>query len=307
MLTVCAIKAQAQLPISGVHYAAGLAGIKGGSLPGPGLYAGDNNFFCYGTSDLVPDYKSFIYLQAPQLTWITPWKILGANYGMNVMVPLIYNDTRYKEFQGSPSIPTPIVLSEGLNRFGVGDIEIEPLLLSWHLQQFDFTAGYGFWAPTGDYNNSSLVNLGDGLWTQMITLGGTWYLDHEKTWAFSILNHFEFNSQVPGILIGYQSPASPAPVYHPSIPCSTYTMEWGASKTVYKKIDVGIVGYYQQQFMYQNGAAAFNDSQVAAIGPEIRSEFPGIGLAVSLRYEYQFLADNSPHGQMVDFRISKQF
>jgi hypothetical protein len=311
MLMACAFKAQAQMPIGGVHYAAGLEGIKGGSLPGPGVYARYDNLFYYGTSDLLPDYKSYIYQQAPQVMWMTPWKILGADYGMNITVPLIYNDTSFKQFLPLPGGGVK-VLSEGMNRFGLGDIEIEPLLLSWHLKHFDFRAGYGFWAPTGDYNSSSLVNLGDGLWTQMISLGGVWYPDQNKSWAFSILNHFECNSQVPGTPSGLTFPSggagggpggSPGPA---NIACSTYTMEWGASKTIYKKIDVGIVGYFQQQFMYQT-SSPFNDSQVAAIGPEVRAEFPGSGWVVALRYEYQFLANNSPQGQVVDLMIRKAF
>jgi hypothetical protein len=83
-------------------------------------------------------------------------------------------------------------------------------------------------------------------------------------------------------------------------------MEWGANKTVYKKIDVGIVGYFQEQFMYGT-SSPFNDSQVAAIGPEVRAEFLETGWVLSLRYEYQFLANNSPQGQIAELRISKRF
>lgn len=283
-----------------------LEGIKGGALPGPGIYARDDNFFYYGTSDLLPDYKSYIYQQSPQVMWITPWKILGADYGMDLTVPLIYNDTTYKEFVSSPGGGGQVFI-KGENRFGIGDVEVEPLLLAWHLKHFDFRAGYGFWAPTGDYNKSSVVNLGDGLWTQMISLGGVWYPDQDKNWAFSILNHFECNSQAPGTHLGPGGFPGGGEIAVPAnIPCSTYTMEWGASKTIYKKIDIGVVGYFQEQFMYQS-SSPFNDSQVAAIGPEIRSEFPGTGWTIALRYEYQFLANNSPQGQVIDLMISKRF
>jgi hypothetical protein len=130
---------------------------------------------------------------------------------MDFMVPLIYNDTTYKkQILTFPSGHGPTLVTTGLNRFGLGDIEIEPLLLSWHLEHFDFTAGYGFWAPTGDYHDFTPVNFGDGLWTQMIKLGGVWYLDHDKTWAFSILNHFECNSQAPGTHLVPEQPFQPA-------------------------------------------------------------------------------------------------
>jgi hypothetical protein len=149
----------------------------------------------------------------------------------------------------------------------------------------------------------------------MISLGGVWYPEQDKSWAFSILNHFEFNSQAPsGVKPGTQFPSGgpgggitgPGVSVPENISCSTYTMEWGASKTIYKKIGIGIVGYFQEQFMYQS-SSPFNDSQVAAIGPEIRSEFPGTGWVIALRYEYQFLANNSPQGQVVDLMIRKEF
>ena len=96
-LVILAANVQAQLPIDGVHYPAGLEGIKGGSLPEPGIYFRDDNLFYTGTSDLLSDFKTFVYLQAPHLTWMTDWKILGANYGMDVLVPFVYKEASYHE------------------------------------------------------------------------------------------------------------------------------------------------------------------------------------------------------------------
>jgi hypothetical protein len=55
----------AQLPIDGIHYPAGMEGIKGGSLPGPGIYVRDDNLFYTGTFDRLQNYSTFVYLQAP--------------------------------------------------------------------------------------------------------------------------------------------------------------------------------------------------------------------------------------------------
>jgi len=303
LLMIFGLRVQAQLPVDGVHYPAGLNGIKCGSLPSSGVYLRDDNLFYTGTADLPQNYDTFIYLQAPSLMWMTDLKIFGGNFGMNTMLPIIYKQVSYGK---NPPPGGGYSLKYKDSQFGVGDIEIEPLQLSWHLKHFDFMAGYALWAPTGEYDKSSNVNLGDGLWTHMITLGGTWYPDKEHTWAVSVLNQFEFNSQQSGP----RTSGSPGGGY-PSIievPCSVFTLEWGISKTVFKETDVGIIGYYQRQFTDQTDATViFSDSSAAGIGPELRSRISRWGLSASLRYAYEFLADNRPQGQTINLTLAKQF
>jgi hypothetical protein len=43
------------------------------------------------------------------------------------------------------------------DEFGLGDIQIEPLLLAWHLKQFDFAGGYAVWAPSGAFDKNRLA------------------------------------------------------------------------------------------------------------------------------------------------------
>ena len=66
----------------------------------------------------------------------------------------------------------------------------------------------------------------------MQTAGATWYIDEEKTWAVSALNRYEFNTEQRDTHV---------------TPGDAYTLEWGVSKTVAKVVDLGAVGYYQQQ------------------------------------------------------------
>ena len=312
---------QAQLPIDGVHYPVGLEGLKGGSLPVPGMYFRDDNLFYTGTSDLPLNFKTSVYLQAPHLTWMTDWKVLGANYGLGVMVPFVYKETSYINRAILPNGRTND-FSIGENRFGLGDIEIEPLLLSWHLKQFDFMATYALWLPTGHYEESGMVNLGNDRWAHMVTLGGVWYPDEAKTWAFSVLNRLELNSQKLGTRTD-SLPNGRTTVSSESVSCSTYVLEWGISKTIFKKSDIGIIGYYQEQFIGrdQNDTVFFslpsggqiistrqsNGSRVAGIGPEVRTQISRWGLSASLRYAYEFLADNRPQGHTIALTLTKIF
>jgi hypothetical protein len=237
---------------------------------------------------------------------MTDWKILGANYGLDVMVPFAYKEASYKTTLITPGGGYHLTRSENYSRFGLGDIKIEPLLLSWPLKQFDFRAGYALWVPTGSYDDTSIVNLGDGCWTHMMTLGGVWYPDHDKSWALSVLNHFEFNSQVPGIRS--TSFGGHIVTFPENIPCSVYSLEWGISKTVCNETDLGIAGYYQRQFTDHDGATTpLNDSSVAGIGPEIRTLISRWGLSGSLRYAYEFSAYHRPQGHTINLMLTKQF
>lgn len=278
---------QAQpVPIVAAHYPAGAEGIKGASLPPPGLYFRDYNFFYYSDrfKDGPPGFRLDAYVNAPRLIWMTPVKILGADYGMDVIVPFGYLDYKYQTPAGQVKD----------SWFGLGDIEVEPLLLSWHFKQFDLSGGYAFWAPTGDYSRGRPDLISQGFWSHMLTLGGTWYPDEAKTWAVSLLNRYEFCHEQD------QTDVNPGQVY---------TIEWGVSKGITKTVDVGLIGYYQQQTTTDNGRNAFSDKldRKVGVGPEISAFWPSLGLFTSLRYAYEFAAVERPEGQLVTLTLTKRF
>ncbi len=274
----------AQLPV-GSHYPAGVEGIKGASLPPPGVYLRDYNYFL--TADQVNgisgDVDLFAYVQAPRLIWMTGWKVLGANYGMDIIVPFAYKQ-----------ISAPF---GGANAFNLSDIQVEPLLLSWHLEHFDVAAGYAIWMPTGNFDASSpakyLTSPGSGYWTHMLTLGAVWYPDKEKTWAVSLLNRYEINTEQD----------------HTDItPGNMFTADFSLSKTVLKGVDVGVSGYYQQLVTRDSGTGASPDySHVVGIGPEVSAFWPQIGLFTSLRYAYQVDVKDRPEAQTIVLTLTKPF
>ena len=290
--------AMAQVPIDGSHYAAGSHGIKGGSTPGPGIYLEDHNLFYTGTSDQLTDYHTFVYVQAPQLTWITPWTFLDASLGMDVEVPYEYREISYKTLppNGNPFNPP---FSD--NQDGLGDIKLEPLILGWHWKHFDTTLAYSLYVPSGEFNPGTLDNVGDGEWANMISLGGVWYPDEKKTWAVSLLHHYEINSSQFGLSTG-----GPTPFYQ-KVPCSVYTLEWAVSKTILDNTDVGVFGYYQKQFTDGGATVTFGDAEVAGIGPEISTSIPGWGFSASVRYAYEFTAYHRPEGHTVNLTLTKKF
>ena len=267
------------------HYPIGAEGLKGSSLPPPGFYVRDYNYFYWSDKvDVLPlNVDFFAYCNAVKTVYISKYQILGANWGADMIVPFMYKNL-------SGQLGTA-------GQFNLGDIYACPLLLAWHLKQFDFAFAYGIWAPSGNFDTSSpgrfLTSPGSGFWTHMITAGGKWYPDEKKTWALSLLNRYEVNTEQD----------------HTDItPGNMYSLEWGLSKTVYEGVDVGVVGYYQGQTTEDNGrGAATALSHVVGIGPEISVMWEKIGLISSLRYEYEVDAKDRPKGQAVVLTLTKRF
>ena len=275
-----AVSAQAQAIVAG-HYPAGAEGIKGASLPPPGFYFRDYNMFYFADTfrDGPPDFDITAYVNAPRLIWMTDKEIFGAHYGMDVIVPFVSMDW------------TAAGKSDRYS--GVGDIQLEPLLLSWNFKQFDLAAGYAIWVPTGDYDPNRPDLVSKGFWSHMLTLGGTWYPDKEKTWAMSLLNRYEFCQEQE------KTDTNPGQVF---------TTEWGLSKSLRPGLDVGFIGYYQQQVTEDSGPTATTKlDRKIGVGPEISAFWPQIGMFTSIRYAYEFAAVERPEGQLVTLTLTKPF
>jgi hypothetical protein len=269
------------------QYVPGSEGIKGASLPPPGFYVRDYNYFYWagqmnnssGNDRHIPGFDAFTYANIPRVIWITDTKFLGGYVGVDALLPLVDQHLKLPGYNSST--------------FGIGDLFGEGTL-SWHVKQFDFSVGSGVWAPTGDSPTQPppmpSTRVGAGYWTFMQTAGATWYIDEEKTWAVSALNRFEFNTEQRDTHI---------------TPGDAYTLEWGVSKTVAKVVDLGAVGYYQQQVTGNSDRSPLN--RVAAVGPEVNVAFPKPMLFVSLRYNYEFMAESRAQGNAVTLTLTKRF
>lgn len=267
------------------HYPPGIEGIKGASLPPPGIYLRDYNYFYY--SDRVNDFngdkisaadpEALVYANVPRLVWITDLEILGGNVGFDALLPLQYTDL---------SLNTPFGRYSD-SKFGIGDVFAE---VNWcaHLSKFDFSLGYGAWMPTGESDEP--VDAGRGYWTHMFTAGATWYPDANKKWALSALNRYEISQDDDP---GYAGQA--------------YTLEGGLSRALSPTVDVGVIGYYQQQVTRDSGGSSSELDKVAAAGPEISVFYPKYTLGWSLRYAYEFMAEGRLQGHTATLTITKRF
>src|ERR1039458_857472 len=268
------------------HYPPGLEGLQAATLPPPGVYLRDYNWFYYADhvndaqGNKIADQQAFIYAQAPRVIWITDAKVLDGYLGVDALMPFMY-----KDLKGIDSA------------FSAGDLFFEGTW-SGHWKQLDVGLGAGVWAPTGKYSASNPIYAGQGYWGEMLTFGATWYPDEAKRWSISALNRYEFNQEQQDTDI---------------TPGQAYTVEGGigyaVTKTETEMIDFGAIGYYQQKVTGDSGPVQFQTprDRVAAIGPEINAFFPKIMLGISLLYAYEFLADNRLQGNTFTLTVTKRF
>jgi hypothetical protein len=113
---------------------------------------------------------------------VTPWKILGANYGASLILPFASNRLE--------STVTDIHSS-----FAFSDIYVQPVQLGWHIKQADFLFGYALYIPSGKYEPGGDDNAGLGQWVNEFSGGTTVFFDKKKLYHFSALGSYAVNSK----------------------------------------------------------------------------------------------------------------
>jgi hypothetical protein len=278
LLLACAGFVHAQ----NTHYPAGVEGIKGASLPPPGLYIRDYNYTYWSNEfkDVGPKpFDLVANVQAPRLVYITKKLFFGGYYGADVIVPLVYQDVTV----GNLSV----------SKFEVGDIFIEPATLSWHLKKADFSLGWGMWIPSGEYNLSApnKNSIGKGYWTNMFTGGVTYYPDKNRSWSISALNRYEIHYERND----YQL-----------TPGQVWTLEWGLAKSLSKTVDLGFAGYAQLQ---ATEPRTMNDptakERAVGMGPELTFVIPKLGVSTSVRYLKEVGVQQRPQGNIFNVTFTK--
>ncbi|MBF0445030.1 MAG: transporter [Magnetococcales bacterium] len=273
------------------HYVHGVEGLKAASVPPPGYYVRWYNalYTANKLADQNGDASNVgldleVFATVPRFVWITNKKILGADYGMNLIVPFINTDIQ--------------ITAAGVNQqsFAMGDIFVEPLLLAWHGKQWDAAFGLGWNLPIGEYSTADSSSAGKDFYTTMFSFGGTWYPDAKKEWSVTMLNRYEIHSKKD------QTDAKLGDDYH---------FEWAVGKKVSPTWELGLAGYAQWQVNDDEGSAITYDKtvhdQVFAVGPEASVFIPQLTTFVSLRSLWEFGAVDRSEGNITVLTFTKPF
>jgi hypothetical protein len=271
------------------HYVNGVEGIKASTLPPPGFYYRMYNVY-YDADDITDKdgdeldvgFDIHVYALVNRFIWISDIKMLGGDFGADVIIPLVYTDLEIT------------ALGVDDDEFWLGDIAIEPFVLSWHGARYDASSGLAVYVPTGETDEPA--SPGKDFWTALITLGGTYYFDVEKTWSASILARYEIHSEKDDTDVR---------------PGNDFHFEWGIGKTLAKIWDVGLAGYCQWQVTDDSGSDVQGDKgvhdRVFAVGPEVSVFIPSAKSFLSLRSLWEFEAKDRTEGHVTALTLTKAF
>ncbi len=186
---LCVITAQPlSAQLKGDHLL-GDAGLQSGTQAPPGFALLVPAYF-YSASklknskgDVVSDNLDLnMFVTGIGGSWVTNFKILGANYGGSVLFPFASN--RLESTVTTTKSP-----------FAFSDIYFQPVQLGWHTKHADFLFGYALYFPSGKYEMGGDDNSGLGQLANELSAGSTVFFDKTKLIHFSALLSYAFNSE----------------------------------------------------------------------------------------------------------------
>ena len=196
------------------HDGPGMMNIRDFVVPEPGFYGLLYNYF-YSTDTLknrngdevgtlshtgplgatrtvTVDPDIDVYALVPTFVWVSPWQVLGARYAAFIAPPFADNSAQVNLSLARSGRFLDRGISTSLEAdtdFGFGDLFVQPVWLGWSGKHYDISAGYGFYAPTGE----------DGLslefWENQLQVAGTWYPFEQHGTAVMLAGTFEINHE----------------------------------------------------------------------------------------------------------------
>ncbi|MBS7255071.1 SphA family protein [Flavobacterium branchiicola] len=123
-----------------------------------------------------------MYVTGLGASYVSDFKILGANYGATVLLAFAANT-----IQGNST--------EVDNSMALTDTYIVPVQLGWHRKRADFVFSYQLYLPTGKFTAGASDNSGLGMFMNEFSGGTTLYFNDKKTFHFSTLASYEINGK----------------------------------------------------------------------------------------------------------------
>ena len=191
----------------------------------------------------------------PTFIAVTKKKVFGANYGFSVGVPF----TKVRPER------TGDFVDEG--SWGFSDVYVVPLHLGWHTPRADVVAGYGFFAPTGQYEVGGSENVGLGMWSHEVQAGVTAFFEQGKRVSAATTMFLEMHGtkEDQDLTVG-----------------NILTLEGGVAYNVPKIGGVFGVGYFLQNKVSDDSGADVPVGTLRALNLYGKNRSFGIGPDVSM-------------------------
>jgi hypothetical protein len=270
------------------HYPTGTNTVEPALMPAPGesLWL---NYLTYYTADRfnnsngassVPGYLVNAEAEAARLlhTWLS---VEGVAWTSGLV--LIANDA---------TLTVPHRSGSG---GGLGDLVIQPVLLTAAYGNLHVLAGFDVSLPTGNYNKDKLVNAGLNYTTVAPQLALTWLPTRE--FEFSLFSIAGFNSR------NQQTQYTSGNYFD-----IDYSIGYRPFPSVHA-LQFSVVGYWFDQLTDDelNGRQFLDGhrSKVFAVGPQVRYKFARGGIA--FKWLHETSAENRPEGDRFQLQFAVPF
>jgi hypothetical protein len=158
-----------------------------GELPPPGTYF--INYFGYYTGQLKNGSGNKVLLNgttptvdatfdALRFVQVTKFKIAGADYGMHIIVPIVYQSMN---------------LNGARSTTGIGNIDIDPFVLGWNRTYWHAVTGLDIYLPTGHYSTADVRACIGTNYTTFEPVLALSYLP-KSGWEGSVKLMYDFNT-----------------------------------------------------------------------------------------------------------------
>lgn len=270
------------------HRIIGTQGLNAGRQMGPGLYVGDQLVF-YGAETLRDRNGAPIPVEGFRMEALA--NALGVMFVFHI--PEI---ATFASVGAAAPLARVSVNSDrpetSIDRFGLGDIFLQPLRLGWRIDHLDVITSYALYVPTG------LFQLGEGgvssgQYTQEWSLGATVYADIERRYYVTALASYDLYHRKNGIDITRGD---------------SVQIQGGMGVNLFGLVDVGVVGAALWQVRDDRGSELPSVLQGArdgayALGGELGITLPVIRGRLTARYEREVDARARPEGQILVFQL----
>ena len=279
--------AQQQQQLS--HKVMGTLGLQAGSQADTGIYAIYQVLF-YDAHDLIDRHGNSLPVGLKA-------NAVGNMFGVAATFLVVPFATYTTTAVGVPVSWTSVntdAPEASLDRFGLGDLFLQPLNLGWRTGRADVVVGYALYVPTGHLEPGGRDGVGNGYLTHEPSAGGTLFLDDERRWTVSALASFDVNGRMRDADFTRGA---------------TLQVQGGVGTTLFPGFDLGVAGSGLWQLTDDSGTALPDRlrgarDRIYAAGPEVSMTIAPIRARCTMRYEHDFLALSRPEGQIFFFGIT---
>ncbi|MBW1917924.1 MAG: transporter [Deltaproteobacteria bacterium] len=264
-------------------YPDGVENFFTGAFPPPGVYY--QNFLMYYYADHFkggpPEVRIESFAQVFRLIYSSKVEILGGNWGMHVVLPLIYTGMRSK----------PINFSD--YQFGLGNTCINPCILGWHFGDYHVTAGFEIIFP-GSYNSSDAASPSQNYFTFQPVLALGWFPKSGFGITAKFMYDFPTNNEDPIKFTGARDHYHSGQAFH---------FDYCVDYAVLPNLRIGAAGYYYVQTTADtvDGREIGYHGREFAIGPAIKYDYKRFTFCLINQFEIAAL--NRPEGVRNWFRV----